>query len=423
MARSDDGPFHASVPLGRLAGVSVGLHWSWFAVLALFAWSLGASLFPAAYPGLSDWTYAAMAVVAALALFACLLAHELGHAIQARREGVEIEGITLWIFGGVARFRGMFPSAGAEFRIAIAGPLVSLALGVALAGLAALLALPDAVEGVVAWVGQANLLLLAFNLLPALPLDGGRVLRALLWQRSGDFARATRAAGRLGRWIGHGLVAAALLLMLAGVPDGLWFALIGWFIVVGAGGESRLGEASELLAGLTVTDAMAPRPVTAWAGADLVEFAGEVYMRARHTAYPVVDDGRAAGRLAFSAVVDVPPASWRAVQVRDIAQPLERTLVLAADAPLFEAAVALTQHPDGWAMVTDGDLVVGVLTVSDVARVTQLRRRMATPSRALPPRSDRTGVLRPSGGSRTSRRYSSAGRSVDPDDAHRPTKA
>ncbi len=395
MARRDDGPFHASVPLGRLAGVSIGLHWSWFAVLALFAWSLGASLFPSAYPGLSDWTYTAMAVVAALALFACLVAHELGHAIQARREGVEIEGITLWIFGGVARFKGMFPSAAAEFRIAIAGPLVSLVLGLAFAGLAVMLALPDAIEGVVAWVGQANLLLLAFNLLPALPLDGGRVLRALLWRRTGDFARATRSAGRLGRWIGHGLVAGGLVLMLFGFPDGLWFALIGWFIAAAADSERRLGEASELLAGLTVADAMATHPVSVWAAASLDEFAEETYARARHTAYPVVDGGRAAGRLAFRAVADVPSASWGGVRVRDVAQPLEQTLALAPGEPLFEAAVALMQHPDGWAVVTDGVLVTGVLTVSDISRIIRAPRIGSLP--------------RPV--------------SVAPDDARRPTRA
>ncbi len=393
MARRGDGPFHASVPLGRLAGVPVGLHWSWFAALVLFTWSLGASLFPAEHPGLSDATYAAMAIVAALALFACLIAHELGHALQARREGVEIDGITLWVFGGVARFKGMFPSAGAELRIAIAGPLVSAALGLALAGAAALLAFPDAIEGVVAWLGWANLMLLGFNLLPALPLDGGRVLRALLWQRSGDFARATRAAGRLGRVIGHVMAAGGLVLVLFGFPNGFWLAMIGWFIILAAGAEARLAEASVLLGGLTVADAMASHPVTVPANADLEQFAHEVYARARHVAYPVVEAGCAVGRLTFRAVADVPAASWRNIHVRDVAQPLDRTLVLAAGEPLFEAAVELLQHPDGWALVTDGDALAGVLTISDVSRVIELRRLTAPAPRGPQPRPTRPGRL------------------------------
>jgi Zn-dependent protease/CBS domain-containing protein len=378
MARRGDGPFHASVPLGRLAGVPVGLHWSWFAALALFSWSLGATVFPAEHPGLADATYAGMAIVAALALFACLIAHELGHALQARREGVEIEGITLWVFGGVARFKGMFPSAGAELRIAIAGPLVSLALGLALAGAAAMLSLPDAIEGVVAWLGWVNLMLLGFNLLPALPLDGGRVLRALLWRRSGDFARATRTAGRLGRIIGHVMATGGLVLVLFSYPSGFWLAMVGFFIVLAAGAESRLAEASVLLGGLTVADAMAPDPVAVPADADLAWFADAVYARARHTAYPVVETGRAAGRLTFRAVADVPAASRHAVRVRDVAQPLDRTLVLTAREPLFEATLQLLQHPDGWAVVTDGGDLAGVLTISDVSRVIELRRLTAT---------------------------------------------
>src|SRR5512144_717310 len=157
---ADEGPVRASFRLGRLAGVEIGINWSWLVVFGLIVWSLAAAVFPAEHPDLSGVAYAAMAVVAALLFFASLLLHELGHAVQARREGMEIEGITLWLFGGVARFAGMFPSAGAEFRIAIAGPLVSLAIGLGLVAAAARLQLPAEVDGVVAWLGRINLVLL-----------------------------------------------------------------------------------------------------------------------------------------------------------------------------------------------------------------------------------------------------------------------
>ena len=194
-ARREEGPLHASFVLGRVAGVEIGVNWSWIVVVGLVGWSLGAVVFPDEVPGLSDGTYLAMALIATVLFFASLLLHELGHAVVARREGMEIEGITLWLFGGVARFKGMFPSGGAELRIALAGPAVSLFLGLLFLGAAAVLPMPDAVDGVVAWLGRINLILLAFNMLPALPLDGGRVLRALLWLRSGDFMRATSTAG------------------------------------------------------------------------------------------------------------------------------------------------------------------------------------------------------------------------------------
>ena len=143
--------------LGRVAGIEIGLNWSVLGLLALLMWTLATGIFPSTNPGLGDNAYFAMAVVASLAFFASILLHELGHALQARRDGVRIEGITLWLFGGVARFAGMFPSAGVEFRIAIAGPLVSLALGGGFVGVALIPGLPEPVDGVCSWLGFTNL--------------------------------------------------------------------------------------------------------------------------------------------------------------------------------------------------------------------------------------------------------------------------
>jgi Zn-dependent protease len=152
-----------SFRLGRVAGVEIGANWSWLFVVALIIWVLAAGVFPESNPGLSDGAYLAMAATAAVFFFASLLLHELGHAVQARREGMELDGITLWIFGGVAKFKGKFPSAGAELRIAVAGPLVSLVLGIAFLTFAALVPLPSGVDGVVFWLGSINLILLAFR--------------------------------------------------------------------------------------------------------------------------------------------------------------------------------------------------------------------------------------------------------------------
>jgi Zn-dependent protease len=230
----------ASIPLGRVAGIRIGVNWSWLVVFALLVWTLAESVFPEQNPGFSDAAYGAMAVAAAFLFFASLLLHELGHALQARREGMEIDGITLWLFGGVASFRGMFPRAGAEFRIAIAGPLVSLALGLVFAALAWLVPLPEAVDGVAAWLGYTNLVLLVFNLIPALPLDGGRVLRSALWQARGDFGWATRVAAGIGRGLALLMIAGGLaLLVFVGALGGAWLAFIGWFLLQAARAEAR----------------------------------------------------------------------------------------------------------------------------------------------------------------------------------------
>ena len=247
----------STLRFGRLAGVEIGVHWSWALIFALIVWSLADGAFPATNPGLTDGTYLAMAIVAALLFFTSLLLHELGHATRATKEGMEIEGITLWIFGGIARFRGMFPSAGAEFRIAIAGPIVTVVIGSVSLAAALLIPLSGAIDGVVFWLGYVNLVLLVFNLIPALPLDGGRVLRSVLWARKGDFLAATRTAAAAGRGFGQGLIAlGVLLVLLGGSVSGIWFVFIGWFLLAAAEAERSGAETHEALSGVRVGEVM-----------------------------------------------------------------------------------------------------------------------------------------------------------------------
>ena len=228
-----------TITLGRIAGIPVGLNWTWIAVFVLFVWSLAASVFPATNPGLATGTYAVMALVAATLFFLSLVLHELGHALVARREGVEIDGITLWLFGGVARIRGPLPSAGAELRMALAGPAVTAVLALAYEGFAQLTRFAPAVDGVAAWLAYINLILLGFNLLPALPLDGGRVLRSLLWRARADFVWATVVAAAIGRVIGIAMIAAGFFAAgFSGLFGGIWLALIGWFVFQAAGAEA-----------------------------------------------------------------------------------------------------------------------------------------------------------------------------------------
>lgn len=375
-ARREEGPLHASFTLGRVAGVEIGVNWSWVVIVGLVVWSLGATVFPDEVPGLSDGAYLAMALVAALAFFASLLLHELGHAVIARREGMEIDGITLWLFGGVARFKGMFPSAGAELRIALAGPAVSLVLGLAFLGAAAALPLPDAVDGVVKWLGRINLILLAFNMLPALPLDGGRVLRALLWLRGGDFTGATATAGALGRAFGTFLmIMGALMLLLAGAPGGLWFIAIGFFLSAAAQAEVSFATTRSALAGLCVRDAMVTEPDRVDGDTSLAAFVSGPFASSRHAAYPVESDGALSGILNYRAVANVPPPDWERVRVRDVAVPLDEALTLSPDDPLAEALMALAESPLRRALVLDGEGgLQGLLSITDVSRLLELER-------------------------------------------------
>jgi Zn-dependent protease len=200
--------------IGRIAGIRIRLSWSFFAVFLLVVWALAENVFPERNANLSDATYIAMGLIGGLLFFGSVLVHELGHALQARREGLEVDGITLWLLGGVAAFKGDYPGPWSELRVAAAGPAVSLVVGVAGVALGELLQLPAAADGVVTWLGFTNLLLLAFNLLPAAPLDGGRILRAVLWGVRGDRAWATRISTGAGRGFGALMAGTGIVLVL-----------------------------------------------------------------------------------------------------------------------------------------------------------------------------------------------------------------
>ena len=371
-----------SLTLGRIAGVRFGVNWSWLVVFALIVWTLATGIFPETNKGLSNGTYVAMALVAAFLFFGSLLAHELGHALQARREGMEIEGITLWLFGGVAKFKGMFPNAGAEFRIAIAGPLVSLVLGLAFTLIAWGLSLPSAVDGVAFWLGYINLTLLIFNLLPALPLDGGRIFRSALWAAKGDFAWATRVAAGVGRGFGYLFIAGGIaMLIFQGTFSGAWLAFIGWFLLMAAGAEDRYLLARQALRGLHVRDLVVREPVTARPDLTIAEFMDDIVWKARHTTYPVTDNGHALGLLPFRCIAQVPRSEWEKRTVRDCMLPVEQVPVVSPDDELTDAAAELSEGDIHRALVVDGDRFVGLLSATDVARALELRRAGARLSR------------------------------------------
>ena len=359
-----------SLSLGRIAGVRISINWSWLIVFALIAWTLASAVFPSQSPHLAKATYLAMAVVAAFAFFGSLLLHELGHAVEARRQGMEIEGITLWLFGGIARFKGMFPSAAAELKVALAGPLVSALLGGGFVGVAAVGGLGPAVDGVATWLGYINLILLAFNMVPALPLDGGRVLHALLWRARKDFGWATHVAADIGQGFGYLLIMLGVVFFIGqGAWSGAWLAFVGWFLLQAATAEGRYGLLRDALAGLCVRDLMVRMPVTVAADTSLEEFMEEIVREHRFTTYPVIDDGHVVGLLQLAAVAAVPHSDWARTPVRECMLPFDAVPQLREDEPLADAIGALGPGSPGRALVLDDSLVVGLLSITDLGRL------------------------------------------------------
>jgi len=373
-----------NISLGRIGGVEVRINWSWLVIFALIVWTLADGVFPSTNPGLSGNTHLAMAIVAALLFVVSILLHELGHAWEARREGLEVDGITLWLFGGVSQFKGGFPSAGAEFRIAIAGPLVSLVLGVVFV-LIAIAGLPSAVDGVAAWLGYINLALLVFNLIPALPLDGGRVLRAALWQSKGDLAWATRVGTDIGRVFGYLFIGLGLAMFIfQGSFSGAWLAFIGWFLLQAATAEARYIATEAALHGLRVRDLMVRDPVTVDGDLTVGQFMDEVARSRRFTTYPVVDGGRPIGLLAFGSVAALPRSEWDSRRVREAMLPLDRVPQLTEDETAIDALTALSPPASNRGLVVENGHLAGLLSITDLTRALELRRSRPSTGESRP---------------------------------------
>jgi Zn-dependent protease len=227
------------IKIGRIAGIEVSLNWSVLLLCTYLVWTLAGEVFPSTNPHLSATAHLLMALAATAGVVMSLLLHELGHAVVARRQGMELDGITLWLFGGLARFKREFPNGTVELRVALAGPLVTLLLAVFFV-LVALARPPQAVAGACAWLGYLNAVLFVFNMLPALPLDGGRILHALLWRRGHDDLWASRIAADVGRFFGLLFVAAGTSLLVArDAYTGFWLVITGWFLFSAAGGEAE----------------------------------------------------------------------------------------------------------------------------------------------------------------------------------------
>ena len=380
-----------SLPLFKVFGIRIGANYSWFLVLFLVIYIVWDSLRDTL--DASNTTLYLVAVVSAFSFFGSILLHELGHALAARREGIGVEGIDLFLFGGVMKMSRETDSPGAEFRVAAAGPLVTLAIMALAAGAAILLAGADGfweaarlsgsaeatpAEVVVSLLVSMNLVLLVFNLVPAFPLDGGRIARAAAWKLTGDRHRATRVAANIGVGFGWLLIAGgvALAVLTPAVIDGIWFAALGWLLASSARGALAQSAFTEQLAGITVADIMDAEPVTIPASLPAARAYEDFFLRYHGWEWFAVveDDGRFAG-IAHRAAVE--HAALRedggGTPVRQVAAGGDQ---VPADAPLETLLGSEPLRRLGALMAVDGEgRLRGVVTFEQVTRA--LRARLA----------------------------------------------
>ncbi|MBI4571903.1 MAG: site-2 protease family protein [candidate division NC10 bacterium] len=363
-----------TVRIGTLAGIPLELHFTWAIIFALLSWSLATGYFPQAVPDLPTGSYWSKGVLAALLLFASILAHELGHALVARREGVQTRRIVLFAFGGVAELKAEPPGPGAEFRIAVAGPVVSIGLVVFFGILTGALAVRPGAAAVAAYLAMLNGIVVLFNLIPAFPLDGGRILRAALWRFWGDLPRATRAAAGAGRFFAYFLIVTGIFGMLAGHAAGaLWRVFIGLFLLMAAQSAAASVWLKDALSGLHVRDLMTAEPVAVPAHIPVAEAIRDYFLRYGYGGFPVERAGRVVGLLELAQVKAVPPEERDQVSVQAVALPVEAPVRTAPGADAMEALQQMLQAGHGRLLVFEGETFRGLLTHTGVTRLIQIK--------------------------------------------------
>jgi len=366
--------------LARILGFEIRIDFSWFIIFFLVLWSLGTAVFPARAPGLDRTAYLIMGLFGSALFFASLIAHELSHSLVARRKGIEVEGITLFIFGGVARTKAEAKKPGDEFLIAGVGPLASVLIGVLLwllANLSQRAGLGPAVVGVLDYIAVLNVVLAVFNLLPGFPLDGGRLFRSIVWKLTGNLRRATRVATTLGRWLGYALVALGLLQAFNGVlVSGLWLVLIGWFLRNAAASSYQQQVVSELLSGVQAVQTMTPAPETVGPELTLDRLIDEHFLRSRFVAFPVVLGDDAMGMITLHQVRNIPRERWGALAVRDVMVPLSDAITVSPDDSMTTVMDRLRGSPVHRLLVLRAGRLAGIISAHDVTHWLARAREM-----------------------------------------------
>ncbi|MEX0338084.1 MAG: site-2 protease family protein [Arenibacterium sp.] len=356
----------------KVFGLDIRIDPSWLLIAALITWSLWLHVFPQATPGQTQQTYGVMAVIAMLLFFASLLLHELAHALTGRRFGVQTRQITLFLFGGVAELEQEPSHALDEFWIAIAGPAMSFLLSGSfwvLTGAASFLGIGDPIIEVLRYLALINLILAVFNLLPAFPLDGGRVLRAWLWHRNGDVLLATEAAARSGTLIAYGLMAMGVMSLVQGAfVGGLWLILLALFVLAAARGSVESQRVKSLLGHKTVANLLTSKPIVATPQMTLSELVNQVMLHNRVSFVPVLENGVLLGHIDTTVLSGIDRENWANTHVGDVFVGLAESTTIPSTMQVTDLFDQIATTGQRKFMVVDDRKLAGVVTTADLTR-------------------------------------------------------
>lgn len=367
-----------SLRVGKLLGVPVKLHFTLILGVLLIAWTLAVGYLPLEYPGLSSANYWLIGVISAVTLFASVLLHELAHSYVAKKNGLPVKRIVLFIFGGVSEIEEEPKEASLEFKVALVGPLTSFAIALILW----LLQYPVSGFGVLVvapleYGAYINLLLGGFNLLPAFPLDGGRVLRAGIWRWKKNLVQATRIATRVGVFFSYALIFWGFFFVIAGAfIGGLWFILIGWFLKNGAESSYRQTVISEALAGVLIRDIMTSEVHVVDPDAPVKDVVETHFTKYKHGGFPVVKDSKLLGLITLQDISKIPKGKWKETKVSDAMTPCEKLKCASPDETAVDALMKMSKYNVGRLPVQEDGKLIGIITRSDIIHAIQLKTEL-----------------------------------------------
>ncbi|MEM2872767.1 MAG: site-2 protease family protein [Nitrososphaerales archaeon] len=370
-----------SISVGKIMGVKIRLHYTWFIIFVFITWTLAAFYMPDQYPGLTYEVYWITGLVSSIILFSSVLFHELFHTYFALKKGISVPSITLFLFGGVTQIAEEPQDPGFEFKMAFAGPASSFLLSF-IFGLAWLLALqldlPPIITAPLNYGWLINALLGAFNLIPAFPMDGGRILRAAIWKLKKDLIVATRIASNAGGAIAYLFIFFGLFLILFdGLILGFWFILIGWFIKSGAEASLNQTIISQALSDVKVADIMTKEVHTISPNASISDVVENYFYKYKHGGFPVVDNGNLLGMLTTQDIRTVAKERWDILQVKDIMTSSEKLVKSQPEEPVADAFLKLSKRDIGRLPVVEDGKLVGIITRSDIMHIIRVKTELA----------------------------------------------
>ena len=357
--------------LGSILGFEIRIDSSWFVIFLLILWTLSTGAFPAQFPELSSATHLVMGIAGTVLFFVSLVLHELAHSLVARSKGIPIKGITLFIFGGMARISREATTPGDEFQIAVVGPLASFAIAYfcsLTAWLGAGMGWTVAITGVASYLAFINFALGIFNLLPGFPLDGGRLFRAIVWKWTGNQTRATKIAASSGKILGFTLVLMGVFLLFRGLLfNGLWLVLIGLFLQNAAETSYQQQLMQVGLTGVQAWEVMTRNPETVPYDLPLQQLVDEYFLHRRYQSFPVLRDGHPCGIVTLNQVKQVPREQWQWRRVGDIIKPLDRSAVVRPDEQILDTLQNMNESDEVKVLVVRNGILEGIITARDIA--------------------------------------------------------